>query len=294
MTYRSEFDIARSSEQLPVSNFEVITPGYFQTVGTRILDGRDFTNQDRQDTPKVVIISDGLAQRMRGAGHEPVGTRIRFGRRDDGDWWTIVGVTGATRYRGVATRDEDIYVCYLQTGIPVNYLVLRGNATPRELTTLARRQVATLDPSQAIANVATIGELVGKNTARQRFNMALLLSFGLTSLLLTAAGIYSVIAEMVSFRTREIAIRLALGSDRLALVCRFVGGTIGFVLIGEITGLAASLFFGRAVSNLLYAIKPEDPFVLSFVLCCVLIISAIAGSIPVWIASGRNPRRILE
>jgi predicted permease len=293
MTYRSEFDIPRTSEQLPKSNFEVITPGYFQAVGTAILEGRDFTNQDRENTPKVVVISEGLAQKLRSKGHEPVGARIHFGTRDEGEWWTIVGVTGNTRYRGVTTRDEDIYVCYLQTGIPVNYLVLRGPAAAVKLTALARQQVAALDPSQAIANVATIGELVDKNTARQRFNMTVLLSFGLTSLLLTAAGIYSVTAEIVSLRTREIAIRLALGSDRLMLVRSFVGGTIGFVLIGELTGVTAAFFLGRAVSGLLYAIQPNDPFVLAFVLSCVLIISAAAASIPAWIASGENPSCIL-
>lgn len=294
MTYRSEFDLPRSSEQLPTSNFEVITPGYFQAVGTPIVEGRDFTNRDRENAPNVVIISKGLAEKMSRAGHEPVGTRIRFGRRDGGAWWTIVGVTGNTRYRGVTTRDEDVYVCYLQSGIPVNYLVLRGRGTTRELTALARRQVAALDPTQAIANVATIGELVDRNTARQRFNMALLLSFGLTALLLTAAGIYSVIAEMIALRTREIAIRLALGSDRLALVRRFVGGTIGFVLVGEVTGVAGSLILGRAVTGLLYAIKPNDPFVFSFVLSCVLIISTAAVFVPAWIASGQNPSRILH
>lgn len=294
MTYRSEFDRPRSSEQLSTSNFEVITPGYFETVGTQILEGRDFTEKDRDKTPKVVIISNGLAQRMRRAGHEPVGTRIRFGKRDEGDWWTIVGVTGNTRYRGVTMRDEDIYVCYLQSGIPVNYLVLRGRGTASELTALARRQVAALDPTQAIANVATIGELVNKNTARQRFNMTLLLSFGLTALLLTAGGVYSVIAEMVSLRTREIAIRLALGSDRVALVRRFVAGMIGFVLVGEIAGLAASLLVGRTVSGLLYAVKPDDPFVFAFVLGCVFITAAVAAFLPAWSASGQNPSRILQ
>ncbi len=293
MTYRSEFDTAQS-EQRPVSNFEVITPGYFQTVGTPILEGRKFTNQDRESTRKVVIISNGLAQKMRVAGHEPMGTRIRFGKRDDGDWWTIVGVTGNTRYRGVTTRDEDIYACYLQSGLPVNYLVLRGHATASELTALVRRQVAALDPTQAVAGVATIGELVEKNIARQRFNMALLLSFGIASLLLTAAGIYSVITEMVSLRTREIAIRLALGSDRLALVHKLIAGTMLFVLIGESAGLAAFLFFGRAVSSLLYAVKPADPFVLFFVLFCVLMIATSAALVPAWIASGRNPRSILQ
>lgn len=294
MTYRSEFDHPRSSEQSPTSNFEVITPGYFETVGTPILEGRDFTDRDRENAPNVVIISSGLAHKMRRAGHEPIGTRIRFGRRDEGEWWTIVGVTGSTRYRGVTTRDEDIYVCYLQSGIPVNYLVLRGHATASELTSLARREVAALDPTQAIANVATIGELVNKNTSRQRFNMTLLVSFGLTALLLTIAGVYSVIAEMVSLRTREIAIRLALGSDRVTLVRRFVAATIGCVLIGEIAGLAASLLLGHAVSGLLYAVKPDDPFVFAFVLSCAFVIATVAASLPAWSASGQNPSRILQ
>ncbi|MDQ2948455.1 MAG: ABC transporter permease [Acidobacteriota bacterium] len=294
MSYQPEFDTSRSPEQLPVSNFEVITPGYFRTVGTSLLEGRDFTNYDGENTQKVVIISNGLAQNMRSAGHEPVGTRIRLGRHNDGYWWTIVGVTGNTRYRGVTTRDEDIYVCYLQTGIPVNYLAIRGRAGPSQLIALVGRQVAALDPTQAVANIATIGELMRRNTARQRFNMVLLLSFGLTSLLLTAAGVYSVIAEMVSLRTREITIRLALGSERLPLVRRFVGGTIQFVLIGEMAGLVASLFLGRAISGLLYAVKPGDPLPLGFVLSVVLIISVSAAALPAWIASGQNPRNILQ
>ncbi len=294
VAYRSEFDIVRPLKQLSVSNFEVITPGYFQAVGTPILEGRDFTDRDREDTPKAVIVSQGLAQKMRAASHEPIGTRIRFGRQDGGDWWTIVGVTGEARYRGVTTPNQDIYVCYLQTGIPVNYLVLRGRAPANELVSLARQQVAALDPSQAVASVATIGDLIRENTSRQRFNMSLLLSFGLLSLLLTAAGIYSVIAEMVSARTREIAIRLALGSGRGHLVRRFIGRTMRFVLVGELAGLIAFLSLHRALSSLLYSVKPDNPFVLLAVLAGVLVISAIAAFIPAWLASGRSPSVILR
>jgi predicted permease len=291
-TYRSEFDVARKFEQLAASNFEVISPGYFQAVGTPILEGRDFTDLDRENTPKVVIVSNGLAEKLRAAGHNPVGTRILL--NDDDDWSTIIGVTGQTRYRGVTTRDEDIYVCYLQTGITVNYLAIRGHATPQQLLSLVRHEVAALDPTQAVANIATIGELVQRNTARQRFNMALISSFGLTSLLLTAAGIYSVIAEMTLLKTREIAIRLALGSNRVTLVRSLIGRTMRFVLAGEIAGLAAALLFGRALSSLLYVVKPEDPVVLSAVLGCVLTVAVVAAALPAWITSGQNPRSILQ
>ena len=294
MSYESEFDAPGSAKNLPVSNFEVVTPGYFQTVGTSLLAGRDFTSQDKENTEKVVIISNGLAERMRRNGHEPIGTRIRFGRRHEGEWWKIVGITGNTRYRGVVTRDEDIYVPYLQTGIPVNYLVIRGRGTPNELMALVRHQVAALDPTQAVANVATIAQLADRDTARQRFNMVLLLGFGWTALLLAAAGVYSVVAEMISLRTREIAIRLALGSSRPALIRRFTGGTLQFVVAGEIVGLLASLIAGRFVSGLLYAVKPENPAVLIAVLLFVLIVSMIAAFVPASIASRQNLRHILQ
>ncbi len=294
MSYESEFDGFLSPDKFPVSNFEVITPGYFQTVGTALLAGRDFNDRDKENTEKVVIISNGLAERMRRVGHEPIGTRIRFGRHQEGEWWKVVGIMGNTRYRGVVTRDEDIYVCYLQSGIPVNYLVIRGRGTPNYLTMLVRRQVAALDRTQAVASVATIGQLADRDTARQRFNMILLLSFGGTALLLAAAGVYSVITEMISLRTSEIAIRLALGSSRLALIRRFTGGTLQFVVAGEIVGLYASLIAGRFVSGLLYAVKPDNPAVLGFVLLFVLTISAAAALAPAWVASGQNPRPLLQ
>jgi predicted permease len=288
MHYESEFDTLRRREELAISNFEVITPGYFQAVGTPLLEGREFSSHDREDTEKAVIVSSGLAQRMRRLGHQPVGTRIRLGTHGEGAWWKIVGVTGNTRYRGVTTRDEDIYVCYLQTGIPVNYLVIRGPATANQLTTLVRRQVAALDPNQAIANVATLKQLVDRDTARQRFNMDLLLTFGVTVLLLAAAGVYSVVAESVSVRTREIAIRLALGAERRTLTRHFVAGILRFVLIGEFLGLLTSLAAGRFLAGLLYAIGPRDPMVLTAVLAFLLVVSAFAASIPAWIAAGQE------
>ncbi len=294
MNYQPEFDTSRPPKDLPTSNFEVITPGYFRTVGTPLLEGRDFNSQDKEDTQKVVIISNGLAERMRRTGHEPIGTRIRLGRHAEGDWWTVVGVTSNTRYRGITTQDEDIYVCYLQTTIPVNYLVIRGPTTASELTSLVRRQVAMLDPAQAVANVATISQLLDRDTARQRFNMVLLLSFGLTALLLAAAGVYSVVAETVSLRTREIAIRLALGSGRAALVRRFVARTLRFVLIGELAGILGSLLLGDSVSGLLYAVKPGDAIVLVSAFSFLLTISAIAAFVPAWFASGQSPRSILQ
>jgi ABC-type antimicrobial peptide transport system permease subunit len=103
-----------------------------------------------------------------------------------------------------------------------------------------------------------------------------------------------VIAEIISLKNREIAIRLALGSNRVSLVRSLIERIMGFVLFGETIGLAAVLLSGRAVTHLLYAITPTDPFVLSAAMFLVLLVAMIAASIPAWITSGRNPRSILQ
>jgi len=293
-TFRSEFDRAQRDDLMPVSNFEVVTPGYFGTVGTPLLQGRDFTDRDREKAPKVVIISSALAAQIRAKGHEPLGTRIRLGRRDEGDWWTIIGVTASTRYRSVTASLNDIYVCYLQTGIPVNYVVVRGPASAGELSDLVRREVSKIDALQAVANVATISELVDRNTAQQRFNTVLLVIFGLSSLLLMGAGVFSVIAEAAVAKTREIGIRLALGAARTVLVRRFVTRTIGFVLAGEAVGAVGSVLAWRALSAFLYGIRPTNPVVLTTVLGTELLLAGISASVPAWIAAGQNPSNIIR
>ena len=234
MPYQAEFDDSYRPEQLPTSNFQVVTPGYFQAVGTALLKGRDFTNRDTKDAERVAIVSQSLAEQFGKAGHGVIGTRIRFGTRPDDPWWKVVGVAGNTRSRGVTTLSRDIYINYLQTEIPVRYLVVRGQGTPQDLAGLVRHELEKLDPTQAMAAVATIGQLAARNTARQRFNMTLLLTFGIGSLLLAAAGVYSVVAENISERKREIAIKLALGAPRPRLVGRLVATTLGFVLAGEL------------------------------------------------------------
>jgi len=119
----------------------------------------------------------------------------------------VVGVCSSARYRSVTESGDDIFVPYLQSNVPTNYVVIRGSRPSEELGTLVRRTLAEIDPNQAIAGVATIGTLIDRNTARHRFNMILLLWFGACAVILAATGVYSVIAEGVTLRRREIAIK---------------------------------------------------------------------------------------
>jgi predicted permease len=293
--YQFEFEASHeASRELPQANFEVITPGYFRTVGTPLLEGRDFSNHDDESGERVVIIGNSLAKRVRNAGRNPIGHRLRIGRGPSGPWMKVIGVCASARYRSVTQSGDDIFVPYLQSGVPTNYLVIRGSRPSEELAALARRTLAGIDPNQAVADVATLGSLIDRNTARHRFNMILLLWFGACSVILAAMGVYSVIAEGVAARSREIAIKNALGARKLGLVREIVCGTLIFVLAGEAVGLCCIAGLGKLGSELLYGVSPRDPVILGSVLTFLFVVSLGAAVGPAWVAAGRDPNAALQ
>jgi putative ABC transport system permease protein len=210
------------------------------------------------------------------------------------DWYTVVGVCGNARYRNVTEKSTDIFVPSLQAGPSTNYLVIRGKQSSSELAALVRRTLAGIDPAQAVAGVATIGELIDANTARHRFNMILLLWFGVCAAILAATGIYSVIAESIAARRQEIAIKIALGAPRIRLVHNLISRTLGFVLLGEVFGVFAVTWLGAMASELLYGITPGDPVVLGSVTAFVFGASLCAGFWPAWSAVDANPNAALH
>jgi hypothetical protein len=204
-----------------------------------------------------------------------------------GGWKKVIGVCSDARYRSITAKGIDIFVPYLQAAQPTNYLVIRGTRGAGELTALVRRTVAEIDSRQAIAGVATIGELIDGNAARHRFNMILLLWFGICAAILAASGVYSVIAETMLERRTEIAIKIALGCKRPGLIREIVSGTLGLVLVGEVLGLGGAAGAGSLFSDLLYGVSPHDPFILAFMGVCLFAVSFMAAFCPAWIAAGR-------
>jgi len=291
-SYQFEFEAARASVDLPKANYEVVTPGYFATVGTALLEGRDFSDHDTADGEEVAIISRSLAETIRRAGYQPVGHRMRLGLTDP--WIKVIGVCADARYRGVTHIDADIFVPYSQAAPATNYLVIRGTRPAGELAALVRRTLASMDGNQAIAGVATIGELIARDTARHRFNMILLLWFGVCAATLAATGVYSVIAGSVAARGREIAIRMALGAGRPRLVREIVAAALVCVLAGEVVGAACAVALGRLAAELLYGVSPHDPAVLGAVIAFLFAVSAGAASGPAWIAAGSDPTAMLQ
>ena len=289
--YSFEFEAGqRDPNLLTKANFEVVTPSYFETVGTALLSGRDFDARDDEAAPKTLIISRSLARRIRATGREPLGQRLRV----FGEWRAVVGVVADARYRRVVEPMDDVYVPDRQASPPTNYLVLRGNAPTADLLALVRRTLKELDPSQAIAGAATLRELRERHTARSRFSLSMMLLFAFGAVLLAAAGIYSVIGESVAVRAKEIAVKTALGAGRGRLVRECIVQAMGIVLLGEMFGLAVAWLLGHASSNLLYTVSPADPSVWGFVTLLVFAVAVGAALVPAWIAVGRETREILR
>ncbi len=287
-SYEFEFETGLvDSRVLPKANFEVVTPDYFRTVGTPLLEGRDFDEQDSEDREPVVIISRGLGERIRASGYSPLGHRIRLGSSDR--WMKVIGVVADARYRNITRTGADIFVPYSQTFAPTHYVVVRGTESPEALADLVRRTLAEIDPNQAVAHVATLGELMDRNAARHRFNMTMLVWLGICAAILAAAGVYTVVSEASAARERELMIRSALGAERLRLVGHVISRALVFVLIGEVLGIFAAVCIGGIASELLYGISARDPVVLGSVTTFVFVVSWCAAFWPAWSATdGRS------
>jgi putative ABC transport system permease protein len=288
--YEFEFEAGGKQDRvLPKTNYEVITPDYFKTVGTPLLEGRDFDDHDSEAGEPVVIISQALAQRIRAAGHSPLGHRLRLGLSPS-RWSKVIGICADARYRSITQRGADIFVPYLQALQPTNYVVVRGTQSPGELAALVRRTLASIDSNQTVAGVATIGDLIDANSARHRFNMVLLLWFGVCAGILAATGVYSVITEAMAAREREIAIKTALGAQRIRLVCEMVSSTLVFVLVGESLGAFAVSALSGLGADLLYGVSARDPLVLGSVVAFLFTVSLAAALWPAWSAAGSDPK----
>ena len=269
-------------------NWEAATPDYFRAVGTRLLEGRAFTEQDSADAPKVVIVSRGLARRG-WPGQSALGKRLHTypakSELKDGiivnvEWQTVVGVVEDARYRGIQNPRLDVYLPYTQVSDALYHLVVRTRGEPLALAGPVREQVRALDADAEVGQLTTMQHLVDRALTPWRFASALLGGFALAALLLTASGLFAVLHHFVSGRVREIAIRMALGADP-GQVRRFVlSQGLGVTALGIALGSALSLVLARSLSALLYGLDERDPW--SYLGGAILIglVAAVASLLP--------------
>jgi predicted permease len=279
--YTYEFEAGtRDPLQQRKANFEVVTPGYFETIGTKLKEGRDFTDHDTEQSEKVLIISESVAAPLK----DPIGKRIKVFDEQR----KVIGVVADARFRGVRQPGHDVYVPNRQIDIPTNYLIIRATTPTAETLKNVRKAVKEIAPDQAIASEATLGTLMDRNTARDRFNLALLLLFAAGAVILAAAGTHAVTRESITARANEIAIRQALGAPRLRLARELITDILNYVTIGTLTGILLATALATAAKGLLYNVSPKDPLILATVAIFVLTTATLSALLPAWSTAARS------
>jgi putative ABC transport system permease protein len=238
-----------------VANWEPATPDYFRAVGTRLLRGRTFNAYDTKDAPKVVVVSESLAQRL-WPGQDALGKRLHTygakadlvdGRFVNVEWQTVVGVVEDARYRGVQNPRHDVYLAYEQAPNAVQYVVLRTTGDPLTLAGAVREQVRVLDAEATVDRLMPMTRLVERALAPWRFASLLLSFFAMAALALTASGLFAVLQHYVSGRTREIAIRMSVGAGPRQVLSYVLRQGLGVTALGVVLGLALSLAMTRSL-----------------------------------------------
>jgi putative ABC transport system permease protein len=273
----------------PTISTTTVSPDYFQTLRIPLLRGRMFTGADRSGAPLVLIVNQAFADQFF-PGEEALGKRLRFSGVRPGPPREIVGIVGNVRQQGLQKAGlPNMYVPFGQMADPEALLILRSSLPPAGLTAEAKRVIQGIDPDQPVADIATMEERVHTALAEQRTNMILMGIFAGLALTLAGVGIFGVIAYLVSRRSHEIGIRLALGaqqSDVLGLVFR---QAIKLTAVGIGVGLGGALLGTRMLRNLLYETKPYDPATMAAAAALFAIIALAAVYWPARQASRLDP-----
>ncbi|MGH7717803.1 MAG: ABC transporter permease [Gemmatimonadaceae bacterium] len=268
-------------EQAPDADYRVVSPGYLRAMGISLLRGRDFTASDDSTTPRVVLISETLARRV-WPGEDPVGRRLRAGDVEGGPLATIVGVVGDVRYQSLETPELRPLMYFAQRQRPQRQmsLVARTPSQADALVLALRREVAALDRSLPAPSLFEMEERLDQELAGRRFALTLFAVFGAVALVLTAIGIYGVIAYGVRQRAHEIGVRVALGAPRRTVVSMVVGRALRLTAAGVVLGVGAGWLLTRTMSGLLFGVAPTHSPTFAAVAALLVIVAVAASALP--------------
>ena len=277
---RGEPDTADS----PSAGMRVVTPDYFATLRIPLRAGRLFDARDDAAGAEVVLINEEAARRY-WPNQNPIGQAITVGVRlvkgvRNGPK-TIVGIVGDVKYRGLdVTAPAELYLPYAQHPVDSLTIALRTPNDPLAMVPAARAALAAIDRDLPIDSVHTMDDLVGRSTAERRFTMLLLAAFAAVALALAAIGVYGVLAYLVTQRTPEIGVRLAMGASPADVVRLFVreGATVS--AIGVAVGLALSFAAARVLTSLVFGVSTTDPLTFGGVAVALALVALVASYVP--------------
>jgi len=283
----------------PGAGFQIVTPGYHDTFGIRVVNGRSFDESDTAASPRVAMVNEKFANRYF-AGVDPLQQRITVnqlipsGKPGPPVEWQIVGVFHTVRNDGIRDDYPEINVPFWQSPMPHVSVAVRTDGNPHNLIESLATAVNSIDPDLPLAGVKTMDQIVTEQLAVDRFAMVLFGSFAVLALLLATIGVYGVMAFGVAQRTKEFGVRMALGAQR-SRVMKLVlqEGTI-LAAIGSIIGLGGAYLVGRAMQSTLYGVEALDVCAFGVVALVLLAAALLACFLPAWRASRVEPMEALR
>ena len=281
---------------------------YFQAQGIPMIRGRDFTSADREGAPLVVIVNRTLAEHY-WPGQDPIGKRLHRGPKEaDLPWLTVVGEIGDVKELAAdVPTEEQFYIPASQAKADAGSfappgmltgrggsIVVRGKLPPEQMANSLLAIVHSLDPQLPLTQVEAMDRVVSEGQAPRRFSTALISAFAGAAILLALLGIYSVIAFSTALRTQEMAIRLALGSQRSSILRMILVSGVKLGLAGCAIGAIAAAFATRLLRSLLFQVDTLDPTVLGLAIVAILLLAVAASVIPARRAASVEPMEALR
>jgi predicted permease len=284
-----------TTDERPSAYFVAALPGYFSTIGAVVRRGREFTDGDTAGSPPVVIVNAALAKRLFGST-DPLGKRIRLINPEQSDAWrTIVGVVPDVRYRGLDDDvDAAVYTPFAQTPFLWTYLYVRTAGDPAAMTREVARAIRAFDAELTPARIRPMADLVAESVRARRTSTAFLSGFAVVAVMLAAIGIGGLVAYMVTQRTREIAVRLALGATHRRVAGLVAGQALVPVALGAVAGLVGAFFATRLLETLLFGVTPHDASTFALSTSMLVAVSIAAAYLPVRRALRISPSEALR
>jgi putative ABC transport system permease protein len=274
-----------SPQQFTISSYRVVSAGYLKTMGVPLIAGRWIEDRDREQAPPVVVVNSAFA-RTYFSNQSPLGQHIQLGSMPDPSvpWMQIVGVVADVKQSLASESTAEMYVPYRQADslLPVFALslVVRTAGDPMAQANSIRALMHGIDANQPITGIRTMEGNVSQSIAEPRFRTVLLAIFAGIALVLAAVGIFGVMSYSVAQRTRELGLRIALGSSRSRVLQLIMAHGLRLTVLGVVIGLAATFLLTRYVSSMLFNVPPYDPMTLAGVVAVLFVISLCACYLP--------------
>lgn len=277
------------------ASVRIVTPGYFDALRMSVVDGRAFDERDSPNGRPVVAVSQRLARAL-WPGRSPVGEQLVVDYATAGTYpYEVVGVVGDIRFAGPRSEPlEEVYFAHAQKPYLILNVAIRGQPGAAPAPQTIRATLRALDPQKPPQGVFRLEELLAATYQRERWAMQLLITFSAAATLLSALGIYGIVAYRVREERREIGVRVALGATSSAVV-GWIAGQVGRVLIrGAVVGLVVAVIGARGLTAILFGVPPHDPWTGLSVLVLLVVVGGLAAFVPAYHATRLEPARVIR